>query len=162
MSDELPAAVMAGESGARPGGTWGSALTTQEFAAIRSVGFEPVGQVFGAAVYAAGDARGYDCPGAPGSSGATTLATQVSGQGDLGSFGLLVEAMYRARHTATGRMAAECAGLGGHGVVASRSGCGTMTGHGPADPAVVGQRGGGRLDRTGQRVAARCQTSAGS
>ncbi len=34
--------------------TWGSALTTDEFAAIRSVGFEPVGQVLGAAVYSIG------------------------------------------------------------------------------------------------------------
>jgi uncharacterized protein YbjQ (UPF0145 family) len=123
VSDELPAVAGAGEAGARPGGTWGSALTMREFAAIRSVGFEPAGQVFGAAVYAAGDARGYDCPAARGSSGATTPAppaTQVPGQGDPGSFGLLVEAMYRARHTAIGRMAAECAGLGGHGVVGVR------------------------------------------
>jgi len=120
MSGEMPAVAGAGEAGARPGGTWGSALTTQEFAAVRSVGFEPAGQVFGAAVYAAGDARGYDCPGARGSSGAATPATQVSGQGEPGSFGLLVEAMYRARHTAIGRMAAECAGLGGHGVVGVR------------------------------------------
>jgi uncharacterized protein YbjQ (UPF0145 family) len=126
VSDELPAAVMAGEAGARPGGTWGSALTTQEFAAIRGAGFEPVGQVFGAAVYAAGDARGYDCPGVRGSSGATASAppappvAQVSGRGDLGSFGLLVQAMYQARQAAIGRMAAECAGLGGHGVVGVR------------------------------------------
>jgi uncharacterized protein YbjQ (UPF0145 family) len=123
VSDELPAIAQAGEAGARPGGTWGSALTMREFAAIRGVGFEPVGQVFGAAVYAAGDARGYDCPAARGSSGATTPAppsAQVPGQGDLGSFGLLVEAMYQARHTAIGRMAAECAGLGGHGVVGVR------------------------------------------
>jgi hypothetical protein len=48
VSDELPAVAQAGSAGARPGGTWGSALTTQEFAAVRSVGFEPVGQVFGA------------------------------------------------------------------------------------------------------------------
>jgi uncharacterized protein YbjQ (UPF0145 family) len=120
VSDGLPAAARAGEAGTRPGGTWGSALTAQEFAACRSVGFEPAGQVFGAAVYAAGDARGYDCPGARGSSGATTPATGGSGRGDLGSFGLLVEAMYRARQTAIGRMAAECAALGGHGVVGVR------------------------------------------
>jgi uncharacterized protein YbjQ (UPF0145 family) len=123
VSDELPAGASAREAGARPGGTWGSALTTQEFAAIRSVGFEPVGQVFGAAVYAAGDARGYDCPGARGSSGATTPAqpaTQVSGQGDPGSFGPLVEAVYQARRTAIDRMTAECAGLAGHGVVGVR------------------------------------------
>ena len=35
----------------RRSGTWGSALSTNEFAAIRSTGFEPVGQVLGAAVY---------------------------------------------------------------------------------------------------------------
>jgi uncharacterized protein YbjQ (UPF0145 family) len=123
VSDELPAGARAREAGARPGGTWGSALSAQEFAVIRSVGFEPIGQVFGAAVYAAGDARGYDCPGAGGSSGAATPAqpaTQVSGQGDPGSFGPLVEAMYQARHTAIDRMSAECAGLGGHGVVGIR------------------------------------------
>ena len=123
MSDELSAVARAGEAGARPGGTWGSALTTREFAVIRSVGFEPVGQVFGAAVYAAGDARGYDCPGAWGASGVAPPAqpaTQVSGQGDRGSFGPLVEAMYQARGTAVDRMTAECAGLGGHGVVGVR------------------------------------------
>lgn len=120
MSDELPAVAQAGEAGAQPGDTWGSTLTTQEFAAVRGVGFEPVGQVFGAAVYAAGDARGYGCPGARESSGATTPAAHVPGRGDLGSFGLVVEAMYRARDTALGRMAAECAGLGGHGVVGVR------------------------------------------
>jgi uncharacterized protein YbjQ (UPF0145 family) len=123
VSDERPAAARAGEAGARPRATWGSALTTREFAAIRSVGFEPAGQVFGAAVYAAGDARWYDCPGTGRASGAATPAvpaTQVSGRGDPGSFGPLVEAMYQARFTAIDRMAAECAGLGGHGVVGVR------------------------------------------
>jgi uncharacterized protein YbjQ (UPF0145 family) len=98
-------------------------LSSQEFAAIGGVGFEPVGQAFGAAVYAAGDARGYSCPGAPGSAGGTTRAqpaTQVSGRGDPGSFGPLVQAMYQARRTAIDRMTAECAALGGHGVVGVR------------------------------------------
>ena len=110
-------------TGARCGGTWGSALTSDEFAAVRSVGFEPVGQVFGAAVYAAGDARGYSCAGARGSTGASMPArpaTEVSGRGAPGSFGPLVEAMYQARHTALDRMTAECAALGGHGVVGVR------------------------------------------
>ena len=113
MSDEPPAAA----------GAWGSALSAAEFAIIRGVGFEPVGQVFGAAVYAAGDARGYDCPGAWGASGAAAPgqpAIQLSGQGDPGSFGPLVEAIYQARRTAIDRMTAECAGLGGHGVVGVR------------------------------------------
>jgi uncharacterized protein YbjQ (UPF0145 family) len=48
------------------------------------------------------------------------LATQVSGRGGPGSFGPLVQAMYQARDTAIGRMTAECAALGGHGVVGVR------------------------------------------
>jgi len=107
----------------RAGGAWGSALTSQEFAAVRGVGFEPVGQVFGAAVYAAGYARGYGCPGGWGSSGDRTPAgpaIQVSGQDDAGPLGPLVEAMYQARHAAIDRMTAECAALGGHGVVGVR------------------------------------------
>jgi len=108
---------------ARPGSTWGSALTSAEFAAIRSAGFEPVGQVFGAAVYAAGSARGYSCPAASGSSGAgrpARPASQVSGRAGTGSFGPLVQAMYQARRAAIDRMTAECAGLGGHGGVGVR------------------------------------------
>ena len=66
MRAELPAVAQARMAGLRSSGTWGSALTADEFAAIRSVGFEPVGQVFGAAVYDAGSARGYACPGASG------------------------------------------------------------------------------------------------
>jgi len=103
----------------RSSGTWGSALTADEFAAIRSVGFEPVGQVFGAAVYNAG-ASAYGCPGTPGSPGDGSpprLATEVSGGGGAASFGPLVQAMDQARRTAVDRMMTECAELGGHGVV---------------------------------------------
>ena len=109
-------------AGIRSSGTWGSALSADEFAAIRSVGFEPVGQVFGAAVYSAGGAGGYSCPGTQGSSGGGLPGpgTQVSGQGGLGSFGPLVHTMDLARHTAVGRMITECAELGGHGVVGVR------------------------------------------
>jgi uncharacterized protein YbjQ (UPF0145 family) len=106
----------------RSSGTWGSALTTEEFAAIRSVGFEPVGQVFGAAVYTAGDTA-YSCPGIwrpPGDGAPTRPATQVSGRGGSGSFGPLVLAMYQVRHAAIDRMTAECAELGGNGVVGVR------------------------------------------
>jgi uncharacterized protein YbjQ (UPF0145 family) len=53
--------------------------------------------VFGTAVYAAGSTGGSGCPG---------------------DFGSLVATMYQARNTAVDRMAAECAALGGHGVVA--------------------------------------------
>jgi uncharacterized protein YbjQ (UPF0145 family) len=123
VSEGLPAGAVARAAGARPGGTWDSALTCQEFTAVRGVGFEPVGQVFGAAVYAAGYTSGYSCPGAWGSSGDRRLAgpaVRVSGRRDAGPFGPLVEAMYQARQTAIDRMTAECAALGGHGVVGVR------------------------------------------
>lgn len=87
----------------RSSGTWGSALTSDEFAAIRCTGFEPVGQVLGAAVYSSGTAGTNSCPG---------------------SFGPQVQAMYEARRAAIERMAAECAELGGHGVVGVRLACG--------------------------------------
>jgi uncharacterized protein YbjQ (UPF0145 family) len=129
MSAELPAVAEARMAALRSGGTWGSALTAGEFAAIRTAGFEPVGQVFGAAVYGAGSAAGYGCPGVPGSSGGGSppqSATQVSGQGGAGSSGPLVQAMDQARHTAVGRMITECAELGGHGVVGVRVSRGTF------------------------------------
>lgn len=59
MSVKLPAVAGARMAALRSSGTWGSALTADEFAAIRSVGFEPVGQVFGAAVYSGQRAYGH-------------------------------------------------------------------------------------------------------
>ena len=106
----------------RRSGTWGSALSTDEFTAIRSAGFEPVGQVLGAAVYNIGYTGGYGCA-APGPAttatrvGPTRSVTQVSSRGGVTSFAPLVQALYDARHTAINRMTAECADLGGHGVV---------------------------------------------
>src|SRR5262249_59743619 len=71
----------------RRSGTWGSALSTNEFAAIRSTGFEPAGQVLGAAVYNVGYTGGVACPGAwggVGPFGAPPLGvTPGSGGGDL-------------------------------------------------------------------------------
>ena len=106
----------------RSSGTWGSSLTSGEFAAIRSAGFEPVGQVLGAAVYGAGSASGSSCPAAGGSSGGGMPGSSADGpgQGGAGSFGPLVQAMYQARQAAIGRMITECDQLGGHGVVGVR------------------------------------------
>ena len=105
----------------RRSGTWGSSLTPEEFAAVRSVGFEPSGQVLGAAVYNIGYAGGYGCPGAWGSYSplgyGPAARTQVSSRGGYGSFGPLVQTLYQARRTAISRMVAECVDLGGHGVV---------------------------------------------
>ena len=123
MSDDLPAVAEARMAEIRRSGTWGSALTSDEFAVIRSVGFEPVGQVLGAAVYNIGYTGGYNCPGAWGSWGygiPARTVTQVSSRGGFGSFAPLVQAMYEARHKALDRMTTECEELGGHGVVGVR------------------------------------------
>jgi uncharacterized protein YbjQ (UPF0145 family) len=106
----------------RGSGMWGSALTADEFAAIRSVGFEPVGQVLGAAVYNVGYTGGYDCPGpfGDGMISPDRSVTEVSGRGRSGSFGPLVQTLYKARRTAIARMSAGCTELGGHGVVGVR------------------------------------------
>jgi uncharacterized protein YbjQ (UPF0145 family) len=108
-------------------GTWGSALSTDEFAAIKSVGFEPVGQVLGAAVYNLGYRGGYGCPSYsyfgsysrfPTSwAGYQGASTSVSSSGSGSAYAPLVQTMYAARRAAIGRMAAECSLLGGHGVV---------------------------------------------
>jgi uncharacterized protein YbjQ (UPF0145 family) len=123
VSEKLPPVAEARMQEIRASGTWSSALTSDEFAAIRSVGFAPVGQVLGAAVYNIGYTGGYNCPGAWGTGGwgaPARAVTQVSGRGGWGSFGPLVQAMYDARHKAIDRMITECAELGGHGVVGVR------------------------------------------
>jgi uncharacterized protein YbjQ (UPF0145 family) len=109
----------------RKSGTWGSALSTDEFAAIKSVGFEPVGQVLGAAVYNLGYTGGYGCPSGwgygPGGfsmfQGYQASHTAVSGSGNGSMYGPLVQTLYAARRAAISRMSAECAALGGHGIV---------------------------------------------
>jgi uncharacterized protein YbjQ (UPF0145 family) len=108
----------------RGSGTWSSALSADEFVAIKSTGFEPVGQVLGAAVYNIGYTGGYNCPGAwAGYGGFLTPvrgATAVSGSSSMGSFGPMVATLYEARRKAISRMEAECQELGGHGVVGVR------------------------------------------
>jgi hypothetical protein len=107
-------------------GTWASALSTGEFAAIGSVGFEPVGQVMGSAVFHIGRSSTYwsyhDCQfpwaGYGSSYGNTDNAPlAVSGAGAPSAD--LVAVFDRARRTALGRMSAECQALGGDGVVAA-------------------------------------------
>jgi uncharacterized protein YbjQ (UPF0145 family) len=124
VSDDLPPAAEARLAEIRSSGTWGSALTADEFAAVRSVGFEPAGQVLGAAVYNIGYTGGYGCPGAWGGYSyawaPVSARTQVSSRGGYGSFGPMVKTLYEARRKAISRMVAECTALGGHGVVGVR------------------------------------------
>ena len=126
----LPPAATARMAEIRRSGTWGSALTADEFTSIKSVGFDPAGQVLGAAVYNIGYTGGYACPawgggyvmGARYSSYASPYnsVTATSGSGSLGSYAPMVRTMYEARRTAISRMTAECEALGGHGVVGVR------------------------------------------
>jgi uncharacterized protein YbjQ (UPF0145 family) len=111
--------------------SWGSSLAVNEFAAISRVGFEPVGQVLGAAVYNIGDAGDEECPyglavyrregtpayRAPGTGllGASPVAP--IGAAAIGSARPLVSVLYQARRAAIGRMTSECAALGGLGVI---------------------------------------------
>jgi uncharacterized protein YbjQ (UPF0145 family) len=121
---DLPAAAEARMAEMRGSGTWSSALTADEFAAIRSTGFEPAGQVLGAAVYNIGYTGGYACPGAwAGYGGFVTPSrgiTSVSGSAGTGAFGPMVATLYEARRKALHRMEEECQELGGHGVVGVR------------------------------------------
>ena len=113
--------------------SWGSSLDVSEFAAISKVGFQPVGQVLGAAVYNIGDAGDEDCPyGLAVYRGEGTRAYQPPGSGirlgpapvqpptgaaAIGSARPLVSALYQARRAAISRMTAECTALGGLGVI---------------------------------------------
>src|SRR6202042_1589739 len=118
----LPSAARARMAEIRSSGTWGSALSADEFAAIKSTGFEPVGQVLGAAVYNIGYTGGYACPGAWAGYGGFVTPTRgvtsvSSGGASYGAFGPMVATLYEARRKALGRMEEECRELGGHGVV---------------------------------------------
>lgn len=130
--DGLPEAARARLAEISASRTWGSALTTNEFAAIRGCGFEPVGQVLGAAVFHIGYAGGWACTGAWGgyanTYGSSYNATPWAGRGFGGPatqvssdafapFSALVRTMYSARRLALGRAMAECKALGGDGIV---------------------------------------------
>lgn len=124
--EELPASARARLDEIRASGTWGSALSIDEFAAIKSAGFDPVGQVLGAAVYNLGYTGGYGCPsgyfGSYSRIGATWRPgyTALSSSSRMSAYGPLVQTMYNARRKAIARMVAECARLGGHGIVGVR------------------------------------------
>ena len=116
---------MAAMDGADPGGrAWDSALPVDDFAAIRSVGFEPVGQAFGAAVYYLATVAGVSCPGTtsegyppPGAPDAAGPPAAGPENGPPGPAAKLAQGLYEGWRTAIGRLGGECAGLGGHGVV---------------------------------------------
>jgi len=111
---------------ASAGGAWDSALPVGDFAAIRSVGFEPVGQVFGAAVYYPGTVLGAGCPGTsaeyvlrdpPEPPGGATGPRPARVHGAVDPAAKVAHGLYEGRRTAIERMTGQCAELGGHGIV---------------------------------------------
>jgi uncharacterized protein YbjQ (UPF0145 family) len=97
------------------GATWGSVLPVNGLAAITSVGFEPVGQVFGAAVYPLAATAAVGCPGAAGSVLVRETAPMVTGV--PGPAARIAKALDDGYLTAIERMTGECSDLGGHGIV---------------------------------------------
>jgi uncharacterized protein YbjQ (UPF0145 family) len=92
---------------------WGSLLSAQDFAAITSVGFHPVGPVLGASVVHLGYvSRGGKCSGMGSYTSRTDLASAESGP-----FSLLLRKRYGVRHRALSRAIEECRALGGDGIV---------------------------------------------
>ncbi len=95
---------------------WGSLLSAQDFAAISSVGFHPVGQVLGAAVVHLGYvSRGGRCSGRGSHTSRTDLASAESGP-----FNLLLRKRYGVRRQVLSRAIEECRALGGDGIVGMR------------------------------------------
>ena len=94
---------------------WGSVLSVNAFAAIRSVGFEPVGQVFGAAVYPLTATAAASCPGTTPHILVRDATPRVTGVPDAGA--RIAQALYDGYRAAIDRMTGECSQLGGHGVV---------------------------------------------
>ncbi len=123
----LSPAAAARLEGMREAHSWGSSLGVNEFAAISKVGFQPVGQVLGAAVYSVGDAGDEECPygramrpgegGLPYRAAGRALPLPPTGAAAIGSARPLVAVLYSARRAALGRMLAECSALGGLGVI---------------------------------------------
>jgi uncharacterized protein YbjQ (UPF0145 family) len=132
---ELPASARERLAGQREKHSWGSTLAVSEFAAISKVGFQPVGQVLGAAVYNVGDAGDEECPyglavyrgeGNPvyRPPGGVPRLVQVpappTGAAAIGSARPLVSVLYQARRAAIRRMTTECTALGAIGVIGVR------------------------------------------
>ena len=118
----LPPVAAARVARGGSGGPWSSALSAGEFAAIRSVGFEPVGQVMGSTVVhvdRAGPYPGYLACGYT-NQGFGLSVVPVALSGDGAPCAALVQAYDSARRTALARMNAECVALGGDGVVAAQ------------------------------------------
>jgi uncharacterized protein YbjQ (UPF0145 family) len=97
----------------RSGGAWRSLFSAQEFAAVLSAGFDPVGEVLGVAVVHLGYvSRGGRCSSSSYSSAKPDLASA-----DSGPFNLLMRKRYGVRRLALARAVEECKAVGGDGII---------------------------------------------
>ncbi len=97
----------------RTAAAWDSLLSAQDFAAVTSVGFRPVGHVLGAAVVHLGYvSRGGKCS----SMGSYTSRTDLA-SAESGPFNVLLRKRYGVRNLALSRAIEECRVLGGDGIV---------------------------------------------
>jgi uncharacterized protein YbjQ (UPF0145 family) len=95
---------------------WGSLLSARDFAAITSVGFQPVGQVLGTSVVHLGYvSRGGRCSSSGSGRARTDLASAESGP-----FNLLLRKRNGVRRQVLARALEECQALGGDGIVGLR------------------------------------------
>jgi uncharacterized protein YbjQ (UPF0145 family) len=134
---DLPASALTRLGDTEHGGAWTSDLSVSEMAALRRAGFEPAGLVMGTSIYqvaapwryraalggatgyaryatagATGLVRTYPCPHPWTCSGASTGYTWEQTAYETG--------MREAKDLAMGRLVAEAAALGAHGVVGVR------------------------------------------
>src|SRR5580658_4870771 len=97
----------------RGAGAWGSLLSGQEFAAITSAGFDPVGHVLGTTVvHLGGTSQGGRCSGTRTYSSRTDLASGMSGP-----FNAMLRQRNGVRRLVVSRAVEECVALGGDGIL---------------------------------------------
>ncbi|MFF3016623.1 heavy metal-binding domain-containing protein [Streptomyces sp. NPDC057939] len=97
----------------RPGGLWDSGLSSEEYAAVKGAGFEPVGQVLGTTVVNIGYGGVGGCPGA----WTVRDGKRVPFSRWVQSLSSTAASIHAARTLALSRAAAECGALGGDGIV---------------------------------------------
>ncbi|WP_406210225.1 YbjQ family protein [Kitasatospora sp. NBC_01560] len=111
-----PGTAAIGTAGPRAANTWDSTLSAEELAAVEGVGFDPVGQVLGTAVFNLGYTGVWGCPGAWSAEDGVKAPSSAWDS----SYAPLVRTLYAARRLALARAVAECAALGGDGIVGVR------------------------------------------
>ncbi|MGZ6804207.1 MAG: heavy metal-binding domain-containing protein [Mycobacteriales bacterium] len=113
----LPVEAVARLDAMRASSSWTSDLSVQELAAVRSVGFTPVGQVMGAFVLRLGYSGMGGCGYYSYRDRPRVAGTGSGSRSPWRGYAPLVDWLYRSRRAVLARMTSECVALGGDGVV---------------------------------------------